>query len=99
MELIVKPEILTSYIYGPTFGNAESRLFLFAAQCFNMESTQKNFPVSQLCVNTLPATKITLITDGIQFGSLRVKKRVQAEFSLEMRRPKREADITILCRG
>ena len=22
MELLVKPEILTSYIYGPTFGNA-----------------------------------------------------------------------------
>jgi hypothetical protein len=32
MELLVKPEILTSY--GPTFGNAESRHFLFAAQCF-----------------------------------------------------------------
>jgi hypothetical protein len=30
-----------SYIYGPTFGNAESRLFLFAAQCFNTESMQK----------------------------------------------------------
>jgi hypothetical protein len=29
------------YIYGPTFGNAESRLFLFAAQCFNTESMQK----------------------------------------------------------
>jgi hypothetical protein len=29
------------YIYGPTFGNAESRLFLFAAQCFNIESMQK----------------------------------------------------------
>jgi hypothetical protein len=30
-------------------------------------STLKNesFPVSQLCVNTLPATKITLITNGI----------------------------------
>jgi hypothetical protein len=45
MELLVKPEILTSYIYiyiyGPTFGNAESRLFLFAAQCFNIESMQK----------------------------------------------------------
>jgi hypothetical protein len=27
MELLVKPEILTSYIYGPTFGNAESLLF------------------------------------------------------------------------
>jgi hypothetical protein len=65
MELPVKPEILISYVYGPTFGNAESRLFLFAAQCFNTESMQKNFPVSQLCVNTSPATKVTLITDGI----------------------------------
>jgi hypothetical protein len=27
--------------YGPTFGNAESRLFIFAAQCFNAESMQK----------------------------------------------------------
>jgi hypothetical protein len=64
MELHVKPKILTSYIYGPMFGNAESRLFLFAAQCFNTESIQK-VSVSQLCVNTLPATKVTLITDGI----------------------------------
>jgi hypothetical protein len=58
------------------FGNAESRLFPFAAQCFNTESMQKVFPVSQLCVNTLPATKITLITDGIEFGTLRVKADV-----------------------
>jgi hypothetical protein len=41
MELLVKPEILTSYICGPTFGNAESRLFLFAAQCFNTELMQR----------------------------------------------------------
>jgi hypothetical protein len=41
MELLVKPEILRSYIYGPTFGNAESSLFLFATQCFNTESMQK----------------------------------------------------------
>jgi hypothetical protein len=41
MELLVKPEILTPYIYGPTFGNAESRLFLFVAQCFNTESMRK----------------------------------------------------------
>jgi hypothetical protein len=34
MELLVKPEILTSYIYEPTFGNADSRLFLFAADWF-----------------------------------------------------------------
>jgi hypothetical protein len=38
MELLAKQEILTPYIYGPTFGNAENCLFLFAAQCFNTES-------------------------------------------------------------
>jgi hypothetical protein len=65
MELLVKPEILTSFIYEPTSGNAESCLFLFAAQCFNIEPNAESYPVSQLCVNTLPATKITLITDGI----------------------------------
>ena len=27
MELPVKPELLTSYIYGPTFGNAETVSF------------------------------------------------------------------------
>jgi hypothetical protein len=73
MELLVKTEILTSYIYGPTFGNAESRLFLFAAQCFN---NAESFPVSQLCVTTLPVTKITLIINWIRFGSLRVKEPV-----------------------
>jgi hypothetical protein len=41
MELLVNPEILKSYIYGPTFGNAESCLFLFVAQSFNTESMQK----------------------------------------------------------
>jgi hypothetical protein len=41
MELPVKPQILTSYIYGPTFGNAENHFFLFAAQCFKTESMQK----------------------------------------------------------
>jgi len=53
MELLVKPEILTLYIYiyiyGPTFGNAESPLFLFAAQCFNTESMQSNF-LCHICV-------------------------------------------------
>jgi hypothetical protein len=49
MELYVKPEILTSYVYRPTFGNAESRLFLFAAQCFNTEPMQKGI-LCQSCV-------------------------------------------------
>jgi hypothetical protein len=55
------------YIYGLRFDNAESCLFLFAAQRFNIELMQKVFLCrsSQLCVNTLPATKITLITNGI----------------------------------
>jgi hypothetical protein len=50
MELLVKPEILTSYVYGPTFGNAESRLFLFAAQCFNTASMHKSY---MLCCGTV----------------------------------------------
>jgi hypothetical protein len=49
MDLLVKPEILMSYIYGPTFGNAESRLILFAEQCFNTESMQK-FILWHICV-------------------------------------------------
>jgi hypothetical protein len=39
----LKPENLTSYMYGLRFGNAESRLFQFAEQCFNIESLQKVF--------------------------------------------------------
>jgi hypothetical protein len=37
------------YIYGPTFGNAESSLFLFAAQFFNTESMQ-NLILCHSCV-------------------------------------------------
>jgi hypothetical protein len=33
----------------------------------------ESYPVAHLCVNTLLATKFTLITDGIYFGTLRVK--------------------------
>jgi hypothetical protein len=43
MELLAKPEMLTSYINGLTFGKAESYLFLFVAQYFNIESMQKVF--------------------------------------------------------
>jgi hypothetical protein len=37
------------YIYGHTFDNAESRLSLFAAQCFNTESMQKGI-LCHICV-------------------------------------------------
>jgi hypothetical protein len=36
-------EYFSVLLYGPTFGNAESSLSLFAAQCFNTESMQKVF--------------------------------------------------------
>jgi hypothetical protein len=49
MELLVKLEMLTSYVYGPMFGNAESRLFLFIAQGFNIESMQ-NVILCHSCV-------------------------------------------------
>jgi len=33
MELLVKPEMLTSYVYGPTFGNAETAAKVFTHKC------------------------------------------------------------------
>jgi hypothetical protein len=38
--------------------------FCFAAQYFNIESMQNVFRVSQLCVNTFPAIKVTLLQMG-----------------------------------
>jgi hypothetical protein len=35
------------------------------------------YPVTQLCVNILPATKITPVTDGIWFGTIKVKLLVR----------------------
>jgi hypothetical protein len=40
-------------------------VFLFAAQCFKTEINAERYPVAQMCVNTLLANKVTLITDGI----------------------------------
>jgi hypothetical protein len=48
---------LTSYIHGLTFGNAESRLFLFDAQCFNTESMQKVF-LCHSCVVIICSNKM-----------------------------------------
>jgi hypothetical protein len=39
---------------------------------FQHKINAESYPVSQLCVNTLPATKVTLITDGISLGTLSV---------------------------
>jgi hypothetical protein len=37
----------------------------YKARNFNVIYTYISYPVAQLCVNTLLATKVTLITDGI----------------------------------
>ena len=50
MELLVKPEMLTSYIYIWTYvWQRWNSLFLFAAQCFNTESMQRGF-LCHICV-------------------------------------------------
>jgi hypothetical protein len=41
--------LMNNPVYGLTFGNAESRLFLFSAQRFNIESMQKVF-LCHICV-------------------------------------------------
>jgi hypothetical protein len=43
------------------------RLVMLKAVCFYLlhNVSTESYPVSQLCVNTLLATKVTLITDGI----------------------------------
>jgi hypothetical protein len=69
MELLVKPEILTSCVY--IYIHMDLRLVTLKAVSFyllhNVSTLNqcRKFPVSQLCVNTLPATKSTLITNGI----------------------------------
>jgi hypothetical protein len=47
MERFVKPEILSSYIYG--LGNAESRLFLFVANISKLNQCRKFSSVTVLC--------------------------------------------------
>jgi hypothetical protein len=64
-------------IYGPTFGNADSLLLSICCTMFQHWINVESYPVAQLCVNTLPDTEITLITDGIKFGNLRVKRLIE----------------------
>jgi hypothetical protein len=68
MELLVKPEILTSYIYIYVWTYILQRWKPSLSICWTMFRhwiNAESFPVSQLCVNTLPTTKVTLIKDGI----------------------------------
>jgi hypothetical protein len=72
MELLVPPEIFNVvYIWTYVWQRWKSSLSICCTM-FQHWINAESFPVSQLCVNTLPATKITLVRNGIQFGSLRV---------------------------
>jgi hypothetical protein len=49
MEILVLPEMLMSYMYELTFGNAESHLFLLAAQCLTLNQWRKFSFVTVVC--------------------------------------------------
>ena len=53
MELLVKPEMLTSYIYGPTFGNAETVSFylLQSGKVFTHKCDAGNLSALIQCLN------------------------------------------------
>jgi hypothetical protein len=72
MELLVKPEIVTSYIYIYIYIYMDLRLATLKSVSFYLPHNvstliqcRKFYPVAHLCGNTLLATKVTLITDGI----------------------------------
>ena len=49
MELLVKPEMLTSYIYGPTFGNAETVSFYLLHNISTLNQCRKIPCVTFVC--------------------------------------------------
>ena len=59
MELLVKPEMLTSYIYGPTFGNAETVSFYLLHnvstlnQCREVSCVTQMWHRKPLCIDSV----------------------------------------------
>jgi len=49
MELLVKPEMLTSYIYGPTFGNAETVSFYLLHNALTLNQCREVSCVTFVC--------------------------------------------------
>jgi hypothetical protein len=65
MELLVKPEFFSSYIYMDLHLATLKLPLSICCTMFQQRINAESFRVSQLCVNTLPAAEISLITDGI----------------------------------
>ena len=49
MELLVKPEMLTSYIYGPTSGNAETVSFYLLHKVSTLNQCREVSCVTFVC--------------------------------------------------
>ena len=49
MELLVKPEMLMSYIYGPTFGNAETVSFYLLHNVSTLNQCREVSCVTSVC--------------------------------------------------
>ena len=49
MELLVKPEMLTSYIYGPMFGNAETVSFYLLLNVSTLNQCRELSCVTFVC--------------------------------------------------
>jgi hypothetical protein len=85
-SMCVTLSLLMSYIYGAPCKARNFNViytWTYVWQCWKQSLSiccavvkpwinAESYPVSQLGVNTLLATKVTLITDGIWFGMLRV---------------------------
>ena len=61
MELLVKPEMLTSYIYGPTFGSAETVSFYLLHNVSTLNQCREVFCVTFLALLGAPYIYTTLI--------------------------------------
>ena len=58
MELLVKSEMLTSYIYGPTFGNAETVSFYLLHNVSTLNQCREVSCVTFVCKHFASYTKL-----------------------------------------
>jgi hypothetical protein len=65
MELFVKPGFFNVVYMDLRLATLKAVDFYLLHNVSTLNQNAKSYPVSQLYVNTLLATKITLITDGI----------------------------------
>ena len=70
MELLVKPEMLTSYIYGPTFGNAETVSFYLLQNISTLNQCREVSCVTFVCKHFASLLAKCLHTNVTQETSL-----------------------------